>query len=164
MSNPNNNGNVIGRLAADPKVFPNQDGSSKVLISVYADNNFKSRNGDWGSQAIPLETFVNAGTDVARTPYGSAHEGDVVAVTTHLENQKFQRGGQTVYELKAIADDIWFVEPKRVRDARRASKLEAENQKLQAQAPAAAPAPAPQAQPDQQPVAAGAVGDDEPPF
>lgn len=33
MSNPMNHGTVIGRLARDPKIFTNSDGSKKVMIT-----------------------------------------------------------------------------------------------------------------------------------
>ncbi len=103
------------------------------------------------------------------TPYRSAHKGDEVSVTTHLELQTYTKAGETVRDLKVIADDIWMREGKSVRDARLAKRLsdaEAQNKALQGGAPAAPAAPVAQAAPvqAQAPVAVAAGVDEQLPF
>lgn len=158
MTNPNNNGNQIVRLAADAVVFQNRDGSHNVKFNGYAQNNFRSRNGEWGSQRLPFESgYIDPQTDVSKLPFAQARGGDLVAMTTHLEDATYTPAGaqQPEYGVRVVVDDFWFQEPKSVRDARAAEKAAKAAQAQNAQAPvaqpqaAAQPAVAPQAQPVQ---------------
>ena len=60
MANPNNNGTTIGRLARDPQIFMNVDGSRTVYITIAAQNNFLSRDGSRHAEFVPLEVFIPA--------------------------------------------------------------------------------------------------------
>lgn len=156
MSNIRNFGSITGRLANDPKIFTNSDGSKKVLMTVMVDRGYVDRNTNQRpSDAIDVEAFVNKATN-GNGPFGRIHKGDKVQFATELRKDVYQKNGQTVYEQKVIVTDVDFLEPKSVTDARlaeRVAKAEAQNQQLNAQAPAPAAAA---------PVAAGsAVGNDE---
>lgn len=135
MSNPRNSGTVIGRLTKDPVVFNNQDGSKKVAFTLMADHDYTDAQGNRGADAVPVEAFVRATTN-GLGPFASIHKGD----------------------LKAIVQDITFLEPRSVTQARvseRVAAAEAQNKALQTQTPAPAAA---------QPVAASAVQSEELPF
>lgn len=141
MTNPNNFGHATVRLAAAPVAFDNSNGSKNIKFSGYMDNNFKSRDGSWGSQKVPFETYLPETTDAAKTPFAAMREGDIVNISYHLKDGSYQdkNTGQMVYAgPKAIVDDVWFVEPKSARDARAATKA-AQNQASAQPAPAAAP-------------------------
>lgn len=158
MSNPLNNGNLTGNLANDPKIFPNSDGSHKVVFSVYAERNFKNKTtGQRDSDAIPVEAFVRAGTDIASTPFGNIHKGDKVALQTSLRMDTFTRKGsnETVYELKVNIESLAFLDSKTTSQNRLAQRVAAAEQTnvavqaapavqapVQAQAPVAQPAAA----------------------
>ena len=177
MSNPRNSGTVVGRLANDPKVFENKDGSKKVLFTVYADRNYTNAQNERGSDGVPVEAFVRAQTQ-GLGPYANIHKGDLVAVGYALRMDRYVKNGNEVYELKVSAVDITFLEPKSVTQARlaeRVAKAEQENTAARAAAPAQAQAQnqaqpaqqAPQAQAAQQtqPVATDTMSlNDEPPF
>ncbi|MFI8089121.1 single-stranded DNA-binding protein [Streptomyces sp. NPDC086080] len=145
MSNPRNNGQLIGRLANDPKVFENKDGSKKVLFTVFTDRAYTNAQNQRDSDAVPVEAFVRAQTQ-GLGPYANIHKGDLVAVGFTLRMDRYSKNGEPVFDLKVISEDITFLEPRSVTQARlneRVQNAEAQNQALQAQAaPVAAAAPA----------------------
>ena len=145
MSNPRNNGQLIGRLANDPKVFENKDGSKKVLFTVFTDRAYTNAQNQRDSDAVPVEAFVRAQTQ-GLGPYANIHKGDLVAVGYTLRMDRYTKNGEPVFDLKVISEDITFLEPRSVTQARlneRVQNAEAQNQALQAQAaPVAAAAPA----------------------
>ncbi|WP_340375869.1 single-stranded DNA-binding protein [Streptomyces sp. SS7] len=145
MSNPRNNGQLIGRLANDPKVFENKDGSKKVLFTVFTDRAYTNAQNQRDSDAVPVEAFVRAQTQ-GLGPYANIHKGDLVAVGFSLRMDRYTKNGEQVFDLKVISEDITFLEPRSVTQARlneRVQNAEAQNQALQAQAaPVAAAAPA----------------------
>lgn len=146
MSNLANNGTIIGRLARDPKVFKNEDGSAKVVFTVFANRNFKNRAGERLSDAIPLETFINKDVNFEATPYANVHKGDLVAVGTELRMNDYERNGETVRDLKVIATGITFLESRQTvqnRLAQRVNATEQANREVQAETAAAAPARVP---------------------
>ena len=113
MTNPANNAGTIGRLASDPKVFENEDGSKKILFTVYADRNYTDRNGKRGSDALPFEAFVPAKVS-GIGPYANVHKGDLVAVSSvlRMDNYTDEATGRKVFKLKIISEDIKFLESK----------------------------------------------------
>ena len=138
MSNPRNNGQLIGRLANDPKVFENKDGSKKVLFTVFTDRAYTNAQNQRDSDAVPVEAFVRAQTQ-GLGPYANIHKGDLVAVGYTLCMDRYSKGGEQVFDLKVISEVITFLEPRSVTQARlneRVQNAEARNQALQAQAPA----------------------------
>ncbi|MFJ5071708.1 single-stranded DNA-binding protein [Kitasatospora sp. NPDC088556] len=145
MANPRNNGQLIGRLANDPKVFTNKDGSKKVLFTVFTDRAYTNAANQRDSDAVPVEAFVRAQTQGAG-PYDNIHKGDLVAVGFTLRMDRYSKGGEQVFDLKVISEDITFLEPRSVTQARlneRVQNAEAQNQALQAQAPTPVVAVAP---------------------
>lgn len=132
MSNPSNNSNLIGRLAGDPKIFENKDGSKKVLFTLYADRNYLNSKGERDSDALPLEAFVPAKVNGVG-PYSNIHKGDLVAVGSTLRMDTYQdASGKTVYKLKVIAEDIRFLESRSVTSGRLNARIEAAQNALQA--------------------------------
>ncbi|MFB7918937.1 single-stranded DNA-binding protein [Streptomyces sp. NPDC056061] len=139
MSNPRNNGNLLGRLANDPKVFKNRDGSKKVMFTVFADRNFTNAAGERQSDAIPVEAFVRA-TTPGTGPFDNIHKGDLVALSTSLRMDHYTKNGSEVFDVKVVVEGITFVEPRSVTQARLSERVrdaEAQNRALHAQAPAA---------------------------
>ncbi|MEU0030747.1 single-stranded DNA-binding protein [Streptomyces sp. NPDC006335] len=161
MSNPRNNGQLIGRLANDPKVFENKDGSKKVLFTVFTDRAYTNAQNQRDSDAVPVEAFVRAQTQ-GLGPYANVHRGDLVAVGFSLRMDRYAKGGEQVFDLKVISEDITFLESRATTQARlaeRVTKAEAQNQNLQAQAPTPVAAAAPVAV-----AQASAVQDEQLPF
>jgi len=150
--NPDNNGTVLGRLARDPKIFTNSDGSKSVNFVVMADRGYKDDQGKDVADAVPVTAFVRSQTDINVTPFVNIHKGDLVRVNTTIRVGKpYQKNGETIYPGPEIAVEyIKNLEPKSVTQGRLAERLrkaEQENQNLQGQgqqekAPAAQPAAA----------------------
>lgn len=141
MSNVANTGTLIGRLARDPKAFQNTDGSHKVLFTLFVDRAYKGADNKTISDAITLEAFVTNKTQ-GLGPYSLVHQGDLVAVSTHIEQMpyKSKETGETVYPApKVVIDEIKFLESRSVTQTRMARRS-AET------APAAEAAPAAQAE------------------
>ncbi|MBD0673990.1 single-stranded DNA-binding protein [Streptomyces sp. CBMA156] len=145
MANPRNNGQLIGRVANDPKVFTNKDGSKKVVFTVFTDRAYTNAQNQRDSDAVPVEAFVRAQTQ-GTGPYDNIHKGDLVAVGYTLRMDRYSKGGEPVFDLKVISENITYLEPRSVTQARlneRVQNAEARNQALQAQTPAPVVAVAP---------------------
>lgn len=145
MANPDSIAVAHGRLASDPKVFTNKDGSKKVMFTAYVDRGYTNRAGERVSDALPFEAFVRAETDGVG-PFAHIHKGDRVGINYEPRMNVYQKNGETVYELKLEVQDISFRDSRsesQARLAERVNKAEAENQQLAQPAPAAA-APAEQ--------------------
>ncbi|QNE18155.1 single-stranded DNA-binding protein [Kribbella qitaiheensis] len=141
MSNPVNQGTLIGRLARDPMRFKNSDGSHKVVFTVFADRDHKNARGEVLSDAISVEAFVRKETDVDDTPFAKIHRGDKVALSTTLRMDNYVRDGENIYDLKVVVERITFLESLQVTQARLAERVVAAEQTNQA-ARAATPAQA----------------------
>lgn len=112
MANPNNNGTVIGRLARDPQIFVNGDGSRTVYVTVAAQNNFISRDGSRHAEYISLETFIPA--DRENGVYGLIHQGDLVATTYSVRVTEYN--GE--YTTRLVIDNVQMLEGKGTTSAR----------------------------------------------
>lgn len=152
--NPRNNGTAIGRLASDPRLFENKDGSRTVRLTVLVDQDFTDRNGERGTDAVPVERFIPA--DRGNGVFDMVHQGDLVQVSYRTTTDSYiDRNGERRYVTKLIVADVQMLESRRVtteRLAKRAAQQDAQNRAAQAaQAdPVAAPvqqvAPAPVSQ------------------
>jgi hypothetical protein len=77
------------RLAADPVVFVNSDGSKAVKVTVYVDRGYRAADGTRPSDRIQLETNIRPETDYARTPFAFMHRGDRVAFEFELRSSTY---------------------------------------------------------------------------
>ena len=127
--NTNNMVILRGRLCADPAVFANANGSSKVRFSLACENNYKNADGTRGSQIIPVEAYTQ---DYATSPFTRIHKGDKISVSASLRmNNYTDKTGKAVYSTVVFVESIQFEESKTVTQARAAKN---------AQAPAVVPA------------------------
>lgn len=140
MSNATNNGNLIGRLAADPRVFPNTDGSKKVMFTVYADRAYKNSEGKTISDQVAVEAFVNNKVD-GIGPFGFAHQGDLVGLNTHIEQLPYKaKSGETMYPAaKVVVDSITFLESRGATQTRLAKRTVAADAPAEGASAQAAP-------------------------
>lgn len=149
MTNPANVVILSGRLANDVKVFPNQDGSKKVLFTLYVDRNYTNRQGERLSDAIPVEAFISASTN-GIGPYMNIHKGDQVSVAGVLRMDTYtDKTGTKRYDLKVISENLTFLESRGVTQDRLAKRAQAAQTELpvaQQAAPQSAPAAGPATQ------------------
>ena len=117
--NASNFGIANGRLAADPVIFENSDGSHKVKFTVIADNNYKT-NGEYGSSAVPVQAFIAAGRGPGA--YGFLGKGDRVNVAYSARQESFEKDGATQYQLVLNVEDLDVIDTKAEREARRANQ------------------------------------------
>ncbi|KIA74380.1 hypothetical protein ANMWB30_09530 [Arthrobacter sp. MWB30] len=144
MSNPLNNVNLVGRLAADPKVFPNSDGSKKVLVTIYTDRNYRNAAGETISDQIPVEAFISKDVN-GLGPYDHVHAGDQVAIQAQLELVPYIAKGtnEKVYPaVKVVANTIQFLESRTVTQGRLAKRVLTAEAAVAGNAAQAAPAAA----------------------
>lgn len=139
MSNPSNHGNFAGRLASDPVIFTNPDGSRSVRITVIARRNYLNTvDGERKrlSDAIDFEEYIPA-TSESNGIYNIIHTGDLVSLSYALKRDVFKRkDGSMAYETKLVVDEIQPLESKAVTTARHAQRVAEANE-----APAADEAP-----------------------
>lgn len=140
--NPDNFAIVKGRLASDPRFFPNKDGSRTVRFTILANQNFTKRNGERGTDAVSLERFIPA--DRSNGVFDMIHQGDLVRIMHHPTTESYTdlNTGETHYIEKHIVDDVQMEESRKVTTARlakRAAEQDAQNRAAQAAQPVAAP-------------------------
>lgn len=128
MANPTNMGVFTGKLGADPVFFGNKDGSAKVKLSMYAQDNYKGRDGKTGSVRGSFEAFIDA-AKVANNygVYGLIHKGDLISVTFEIRNNDYEKNGQMVYEEVNQITNVMLLESKAVTSQRQAARTAAEN-------------------------------------
>lgn len=156
--NPNSTASVIGRLANDPRVFENKDGSKKVMLTAFVDRVYADRQGHRISDALPFEAFVRAETQ-GTGPFAHVHKGDLVGLSYEPRLNRYTKNGAEVFEVKLEIQNISFLESRATTQARLAERVtKAEAQNLQAQAPALVTAAVPVA------VAHASAVDEQMPF
>lgn len=149
--NPKNFGVAIGRLASDPRLFNNQDGSRTVRFTVLVDQDFVNTGGERGTDAVSVERFIPV--DRSNGVFDMIHKGDLVEVSYRVTTDSYvDRNGERRYVTKLIVSDVQMLESRKVtteRLAKRVAQQDAQNRAAQAaqSAPAAVTAvatPAPQ--------------------
>lgn len=123
MSNPANMGVVTGHLAADPVVFPNNDGSCTVKVTVYADNNYVNKTTNQvDSEKVPLEKYIPSGRGLGA--YEHMKQGDQVSFSYSLRSNEYtDADGNRVYKgLVARIDSQKLLTSKAQSEARRAQR------------------------------------------
>ena len=178
MSNPANNGTVIGRLAADPKFIPHAKSNGKTgtaLLTVYSQNNYVTKSsGERESVRVDLEDFIADASNVG--PYAFLKQGMQVAINYAVANSDYtDKDGTKRYGMKLVVErgGIQILESKDA-VANRESRGKAQTFGQAAQAPVqqeqAAPQPgigaeqAPQAQGQPAPAQAQAFNTEDVPF
>lgn len=94
--NMNNFGIVDGRMARDPKIFTNADDSRKVMVSVAAQHDYKSKDGKRGVDYLQLEAFIPADKQ-GNGAFDYLHKGDRVAFQYTVKQNTFEKNGKTIY-------------------------------------------------------------------
>lgn len=110
MSNPLNSGIAVIRLAAAPQLIsrdgkPNADGSKSVSVTGYADHNYPSRSGEYGSDKLSFRAYVQAKTEGLGI-FGSMEQGSVWTVNYRLRNNDHEENGTMVYDQYAEITDV----------------------------------------------------------
>lgn len=169
--NTRNHGTALGRLAADPRFFDNSDGSRTVRFTVLVDQDFTDRNGERGTDPVPVERFIPANRD--NGVFDMIHKGDLVEVSYRVTTDSYvDRAGERHFATKLIVSDVQMLESRKTttdRLAKRVATQDAYNRAAQLAAPAA-PAQAAPAQPqasvydDMQSPYLGIADQDNPPF
>jgi len=120
-----NHGTATGRLAADPRVFVNADGSKKVMFTLMVDRQFRHREtGERLSDAIPLEAWVAATTE-GTGPFGYLGKGDQVTVSYAVRTSTYadKTTGEIQYGLALTVTDLQFLESRATSQQRRIAHL-----------------------------------------
>lgn len=127
MSNPFNNGTLVGNAARAPKIFPHANGGATVKLSVYARNAFKSKaSGKVESEIVELTGYVQD----ANKPgvFSCIGSGDRVAVSYSLKTGTYtDKGGVKHYPLVARIDTVQLIDSKAESEARAARRENADN-------------------------------------
>lgn len=148
MTNLRNFGTVIGRLTRDVAVFPNKDGSRKVMVNVAVQDNYTGKDGKKGSQFIALEGFIRSDKK-DNGVYDHMHKGDLVGIGFSVRNNNYtDKNNQNVYSQILFIENVDLMESKNVTDARQQKNGE---QATGNEAPAPAPETAAETAPEDVP-------------
>lgn len=122
MSNPFNNGTIVGNAARAPKLFEHANGGATVKLSVYARNAFKNKTtGKVESEIVELTGYVqdagNPGVFIC------IHAGDRIAVSYSLRTDVYtDKEGVKHYPLVARIDTVQLIDSKKESAARAARR------------------------------------------
>lgn len=136
MSNLRNFGIIEGRLARDPKVFVNRDGSRKIMVTVMVKRNYKtSENGEltYKSDAVDVEGFVPAKNADKKSVFDYMHKGDAVAIGfTVASNVYIDKNTQApVYAQVLRITDVDLQESRTVTEARAKARMSTTQEQAQ---------------------------------
>lgn len=142
MANATNTGSLIGRFASDPRAFQNADGSKKVVATLYVDRPYRTRDGKTISDQISVEAWVSNQVD-GLGPYAYVHKGDLVALSTHIEQLPYTgKNNETVFPpAKIVVDQITFLESRGTTQGRLAKRAVTQEGPAVQAGPAAEAAP-----------------------
>lgn len=98
-----NTATVMGRLTKDGKLSYTKSGTAKLDFSIAV--NESRKNGDqWEDYANFFDVAVWGKS--AETLYGMCNKGAAVVVTGHLQQQRWEKNGQTNSKVVIIADVV----------------------------------------------------------
>lgn len=110
--NTSNFGIVEGRLAKDPVIFENSDGSKKVKLTVCARDSFRGRDGQVATQFVELDGFIPA-TSNGLGVYAYTTKGRRVSVAYGVRTNNYtdKKTGATVYTQVLQINGVQLVDP-----------------------------------------------------
>lgn len=117
MANLNNEGRVKGRLTRDVVTFKNKDGSTKVLLNIAVRDSFKTK-GEYKTQFINLQGFVNKDRNFEKSVYAYMHKGDMVSVGYEVRTNNYEKNGEQVYDQILFINAVQLEETKKAQAAR----------------------------------------------
>lgn len=116
-TNPNNFGSFSGNLASAPAVFPNQDGSHTVKMTVMTTNDYLGADGKRGSSALSLDCYVPANKSIKQ--FASLTKGSPVHGMFTVRTNSYQRStlkelgeftgqdGQTYVAARRVTETVY---------------------------------------------------------
>ena len=88
MFNFENHGRIHGRLAEDPVIKKNKDGSRKVMVAINVTDPQKNIYGEYTTETITCEGFIPAGNP-GNGPYATIRKNDLVSVAYSLKTKDY---------------------------------------------------------------------------
>ena len=110
--NMNNFGIVEGRMAKDPTIFTNKDGSRKVKVTVAARRDYKSADGTRKVDYIDLECYIPS-DKTGNGAFDYLHKGDRVGFQYTVRQNVYEKDGKTQYEQVHVIEKTDLKETKR---------------------------------------------------
>lgn len=124
LINPNNTASATGRLARDPKVFENKDGSKSVRFTLMIDDVTAGKDGKYGARGLDFQAFVPA--DRGMGAYGIIKKGMMVHVTSEPQvNRYTDKNGVEHFDIVLQVRDVRILETRGTTAAREAAKAQA---------------------------------------
>lgn len=122
MKNIRNYGIATGRVSKGLTIRNNRDGSRKIQFTVAAPDNYVDRDGNRGTQFIPLEAFIPA-SQQTNGVFDYLDCGDLVSVSYTIRNNNYTgKDGNKVYDLTFMVEDVALLEGKAAKKARQEAK------------------------------------------
>lgn len=119
--NQRNFGIVEGRLTREPKVFENENGSKKVVLTLATKRNYKNSDGKVESDFVGLEGFV-APNAKGLGVYDYMHKGDLVGAEYTVRTGSYtDKNGEEQYTQALFIQSIDLKESKSTTQARQSA-------------------------------------------
>ena len=108
MANPHNLVQSSGRLARDVTFKENADGSATVFATLMVPDNYKSSNGEYGVQGLSFQKFLKKDSNQRKYFEKWSRTGFEATIVGHIQSQKFEQNGETIYRQVLVMDDVDF--------------------------------------------------------
>ena len=109
MKNLNNYAILRGTLVRDPKFYEYKNGNKSVVMKIAVKNSWKNKDGEYGTQYIPVKANVNASVSDNKNPFLMVKGGDFVTMEVSLRNKvNNTEDGNKHYEVEAFCEKISF--------------------------------------------------------
>lgn len=96
---------LIGRLTADPELKFTPGGAAYANISVAADREFKTKDGEREADFVPVTVWGKSAENLAK--YMS--KGRQIAIEGRLQIDKYEKDGQKRTATKVVASRVEFL-------------------------------------------------------
>lgn len=132
--NLDNFGISTGRLAREPKIFPeHKDGSKSAALTLAVDRNYVNANGERTTDYLDFSVFIpKPAADGTKSAMERAIErcskGALVRIAYEPRSNSYQskKSGEMVYENIKVVQEIRILETKAAREAREAAAATAD--------------------------------------
>src|SRR6266403_1714104 len=101
---------ATGRLGRDSELKTSNSGLSFLNFSVAADRKFKDSNGEWKSKTKWYNAVLFGKRAEGLANY--LKKGSLVQVIGYLEDQQYEKDGETKYITKLLIDEIFLLDTK----------------------------------------------------
>lgn len=101
-----NNVTLVGRLASEPEVKENSDGTYRTIIKLTVSRDYKNVDGIYEADYI----YCVLWNGIASATKNYCHKGDIVGVKGRLQSRSYENENkEKKYVLEVVVDKVTFI-------------------------------------------------------